>query len=321
MTDPRQELRDLTRHLVTTEPPEIYALRNGEVPGQPGTDGQFFTTWDFANSILRDYTMVLYKHVCLAADERLSVANVLTVMQIEDPIFTEFLGYCGFHVLASHTNRVREAPVTDRATLLAELSELAEYANRLAAWSHHYFPWNVGERYHYEPARYVTPPLPAGPDVMADRSHPSRRIPLRLTWEIERYGRREPLGEVGAELACDLNEALCADLIAALPFTVPQEHSVVSGGSMYAWAPLVSVAPTPVTERICDAPAGRLRFSQATGNKLVVQYGTTTEPLGVPVVGAVNAGDLGVLDKVGRTVWESTYHTKELIWLTVQLGR
>ena len=145
MNDPRQELRDLTRHLIATEPPEIHALRTGTVPQQPGTGGQYFTTWDFANSILRDYTMVLYKLVRLAADERLSAANVLTAMQTLDPAFTEFLGYCGFHVLASHTERVREAPVPDRATLLAQLSELTEYANRLAAWSHHYFPWNVGE--------------------------------------------------------------------------------------------------------------------------------------------------------------------------------
>jgi hypothetical protein len=315
MNDPRQELRALTRHLVANEPPEIYALRNGEVPGQPGTDGQYFTTWDFANSILRDYTMVLYKHVRLAADERLSVADVLTVMQTYDPTFTEFLGYCGFHVLASHTERVREGPATDRVTLLAQLSELAEYAHRLAGWSHHYFPWNVGEQYRYAVARPVGPPLPAGPDVMAARSNPAERVPLRLAWESESLS-----AEVGAELACDLNEALCADLIAALPFTVLQTNSVVTGESMYAWAPLVSVAPTPVTERICDAPAGRLRFSLNTGNKLVVQYGTATEPLSVPVVGAVDAGDLDALGKVGRAVWESTYHTKELIWLTVRLG-
>ena len=321
MNDPRQELRDLTRHLIATEPPEIKALRTGKVPGQPGTDGQYFSTWDFANSILRDYTMVLYGLVELAADERLPVANVLITMQKMDAKFTEFLGYCGFRVLATHTTRISEGPVTDRATLLAELSALTEYANRLTGWSHHYFPWSVGEQYRYGPGGHVAPPLPAGPDMMAARSHPSRRKPLRLTWEIDRYGRREPLGEVGAELACDLNVALCADLIAALPFTVPQTHSVVTGESMYAWAPFVSVAPTPVTEAICDAPPGRLRFSLNTGNKLVVQYGTTTEPLRVPVVGAVNAGDLGVLDKVGRTVWESTYRTKELIWLTVRVGR
>ena len=99
-----------------------------------------------------------------------------------------------------------------------------------------------------------------------------------------------------------------------------QDHAVVSGRSMYAWAPLVSVAPAPVTERICDAPAGRLRFSKATGMKLVVQYGPTTEPLTVPVLGTVGAGDLDILAKVGRAVWDSTYMTKEPIWLTVELA-
>lgn len=87
---------------------------------------------------------------------------------------------------------------------------------------------------------------------------------------------------------------------------------------MYAWAPLVSVAPTPVTERICDAPPGRLRFSQATGNKLIVQYGPTTETLRGPVLGKVADEHIDRLPKVGQAVWESTFRTKDLIWITAE---
>ena len=89
---------------------------------------------------------------------------------------------------------------------------------------------------------------------------------------------------------------------------------------MYAWTPLVSTAAIRVRERICDAPVGRLRFSQSTGQKLIVQYGPTTEDLAQPVLGEIAGADADKLPEVGRRVWSSTYETKELIWLTVTLA-
>jgi hypothetical protein len=107
------------------EPDEIRALRTGAVPRQPGSYGQWFTTWDLANGILRDYSMNLYQLVRMAADEQLSTSSVLTVMRTWDPIYSTYLGYSGFPVLERHAERVAQSTATDRATLVAELAELA----------------------------------------------------------------------------------------------------------------------------------------------------------------------------------------------------
>ncbi|MEU5697201.1 hypothetical protein [Actinosynnema sp. NPDC020468] len=302
------ELRELTDRFTSEEPAEIRRIRTGTVPGAPGSYDQYFTTWDFANGVVRDYSMNLYQLVRMAADESLPVESVRTVFKTLDPIYSTFLGYCGFPALAEYAGRVGR-PVADRRELLERLVTFTEYVNRLAAWSHHYFPWHVGEEYRY-PEGEIAPAREraAAPTTAGD----VRRVPVRLTWQ--------PLGiEVTAELACDLNEQLCVDFVKSLPFTVVQDHAVVSGESMYAWAPLVSVVPTPVVERICDAPVGRLRFSQATGNKLIVQYGPTSETLSSPVLGRVVDEHLDRLPAVGRAVWESTFRTKELIWLTAEL--
>lgn len=304
------ELRDITRKITSAEPAEIRQLRTGTVTDSPGSYDQYFTTWDFANGIVRDYSMNLYQLVRMATDERLPVDNLLNVFTTLDPIYSTFLGYSGFPTLAEYAARVGE-PVEDRRELVDRLSTFTEYVNRLTAWSHHYFPWHIGDRYRYD-ATAVTTPREHAPSPAAVLEEQSRRIPIRLTWQ--------PLGiDVIAELACDLNEQLCADVVKALPFTVLQDHAVVSGESMYAWAPLVSVAPTPVRERICDAPVGRLRFSQATGNKVIVQYGPTTETLSSPVLGKVIDGHLDRLPEVGKAAWESTFRSKEHIWLTVEL--
>src|SRR5262249_49168482 len=104
----------------------------------------------------------------------------------------------------------------------------------------------------------------------------------------------------------------------ALPFTCLQSHPMVSGESLFAWTPMATTAPTPFREEIRRAPVGRLRFSTRTGQKLIVQYGRTTEDILAPVLGSVLEEDRGMLPALGRAVWQSTYETKAPIWLTVE---
>ncbi|MCZ7472510.1 hypothetical protein O8B41_25225, partial [Agrobacterium rhizogenes] len=177
----------------------------------------------------------------------------------------------------------------------------------LAAWSFHYFPWSIGKHLTYE--------TPEG--SIAALADPSRRVQIRdgqkvrLTWE--------PLGiSVIAYLATKENPELCNDLIQALPFTVVQDHAVVSGESMYAWAPVVSTAKVNVKERQCDAPVGRIRYSQGTGNKVIVQYGEVTEDIATPVLGEILPEYADDIYKVGRAVLEATFLTKELFFLKME---
>lgn len=302
-TDIQDELNSLTRAITVDEPIEIAALRSGQLPNRPGTRGQYFTTWDFANGILRDYSMNLYQILRLATNDDLGVDSVVTVFRTLDPIYSEYLGYSGFTALVGYARAIRDCRITDRAELIALLTAFTGYVNRLTAWSHHYFPWHFGDHYQYPD--HVRQQVLSAPD----EAHEA--VSVRLRWE--------PLGiEVTGAIYRDLNPQLCAEFLAALPFTVLQDHAVVTGDSLYAWTPIVSVAPVPVTERICDAPVGRLRFSQATGNKLVIQYGGTTETLSVPVLGKVCSEDHDRLRRVGDAVWDSTFGSKDHIWLTVQ---
>jgi hypothetical protein len=121
-------------------------------------------------------------------------------------------------------------------------------------------------------------------------------------------------------LATTENPELCEDVIKALPFTIIQDHAVVSGQSIYAWTPIVSTAPVRVKERQCDAPIGRIRFSQGTGQKFIVQYGAVTEDIATPVLGEVLPEHAARLEEVGRRVWDSTFDSKEPIWLKVELA-
>jgi hypothetical protein len=75
-----------------------------------------------------------------------------------------------------------------------------------------------------------------------------------------------------------------------------------------------------VKERQCDAPIGRIRFSQGTGQKFIIQYGEVTEDIETPVLGEIPPEYRDQLADVGRAVLKSTFDNKEPIWLKVELA-
>jgi hypothetical protein len=217
------------------------------------------------------------------------------------------LHYSGFETAVRAAKRLEAAAADEvpRDLWIAAMTSYVRYVNRLDAWSHHYFPWYLGEQFTTDPTdEPITPPAATGGTLSCEGPR------IRLTWE--------PLGiTVHATLAANLNPELVEEVLAEVPFRVSQEHAVMAGESMFAWTPAVSLAPVRVRERVCDAPAGRLRFQQASGQKLVVAYGPTSETVNAPVLGVVDAGDVGLLPRVGAAVAESTFSTKDLIWLEV----
>ncbi len=134
---------------------------------------------------------------------------------------------------------------------------------------------------------------------------------VRLSWA-------EADVSVVAELADEQNPELCEEFWQSLPFTVSQEHPVVSGESIYAWTPLVSTAPVRYKIKIVDCPIGALRYSQSTGNKLSVQYGKGLETTVQPYLGQVVAEDCDKLPELGRIVWENLFWKKGIIHLHIE---
>lgn len=309
------EVKALTHRMMNEEPKEIADLRLGEMDIPAGSYGQYFGTWDIAHGMLRDYSMyTMYPLVVLAEDQDVEPRTMSKVVDALDQSYSNYLRYSGFPKMGKLALELRahlKANPT-KAEVITALRAFTEYTNKLQAWSFHYFPWGLGKYFKYPEARLQTAPPPVS-DLGATRAHIKTGQRIRISWE--------PLGiSVNATLASNENPELCADLVAALPFSAIQDHAVVTGESMYAWSPFVSTAPIHLRERICDAPIGRLRFSQSTGQKFIVQYGPTTEDLAQPVLGEIDAADAARLAEVGKAVWESTFESKALIWMKVELA-
>ena len=116
-----------------------------------------------------------------------------------------------------------------------------------------------------------------------------------------------------ATLADDQNPELCNELWNALPFDSIMNNAVVTDGSMYCWTPLLSFAPIRYKERIDLSPIGRLRYSQNTGNKVIVQYGACNEDIMGAVLGQIDEEDLSVLKQVGEEARTAIFMSKKEI--------
>jgi hypothetical protein len=310
-------MRAATSHAETARPSAVTDLFNGAVAGRPGAGGQYFTTFDTAAGMLRDYAgYTVFPALRMLAAKSWTPAVTWDVLAQMGTGQAAFLGYCGFTEIKDFNARLlADTPDSDyedyedykddAVLALEALSAYSGFVNRVNAWVHHEFPWSVSSGFAYPDDGWAPAPPPEPNDPL-----PVEGARIALTWE--------PLGvTVHATLAENLNPTLCGALLDALPFTVLQDHSAVSGDSVFAWTPLVTTMATPVKERVCDAPVGRLRFQQATGQKLVVAYGRTTETGPAPVLGQIDDADLAALPEVGRAVFDSTFHTKNPIWLTV----
>jgi hypothetical protein len=126
--------------------------------------------------------------------------------------------------------------------------------------------------------------------------------------------------DVTVDLESEKNPNLIDEIWNNLPMAGVQEHSMVTGKSMYTWVPMVSVAPVEYTMRIHETPPGTVSFSQKTGNKMIVRYGRTTEDLDTPIVGFVRREDLGKINEIGERAWQSTYRTKEILRVEFKRG-
>ncbi|MGI4814501.1 MAG: hypothetical protein ACRYG5_14745 [Janthinobacterium lividum] len=303
-----QALNDEAIRIIGVEPEELTILRNGRLENRAGSHGQYFTTFDFVNGMVRDLACyTLFPMLRMVRAEAVSTDAVRVMFAELSPCYTGFLGYAGFGKLAAWSAALTaEIGTASGEQIRAAVEALNRYVNRLEAWSHHYFPWNAGREMRY-----------AGDVVLPEASRhgiesaAAALTLIRLTWAS--------LGiSVRVSLAVDKNVQLCQEVLAALPFEVPQEHAMVSGSSIFAWTPLLSTAPTPHKEVIKDAPLGRVRYSQASGQKITLQYGATSEDLQAPVLGQVVVEDLHLLPALGKAVWESNFSNKNLIMMKAE---
>ena len=149
------------KRIQKVEPEELRRIRLGQV-GETGNYGQYFSAWDFANGMLRDYIMYTAFHWIKFVD-MLPHEGLVAVIDTQDEPYSGYLGFSGLKTLRAFALKLREAVrgTKDKDELRAMLRVFVMYGNRLCAWSYHYFPWHIGVFFgrqgegHEHPGRFL----------------------------------------------------------------------------------------------------------------------------------------------------------------------
>jgi hypothetical protein len=131
--------------LQSTEPDDIYRLRNGNVEG--GSYNQYFSVWHMAHSQLHSFAVSILTPALRLLDE-LPVDQFKTTFNIMVPS-TEYLGFLAFKRLHNHQLTIRRLinEANDKEEIRKALIVLMRYALRLCNWSFFHFPWYLGAFY------------------------------------------------------------------------------------------------------------------------------------------------------------------------------
>ncbi|MGO4706792.1 hypothetical protein AB4072_13570 [Microvirga sp. 2MCAF38] len=152
------------RRVQESEPEDLRNIRLGLVE-DTGSYGQYFTAWDYANGMVRDYIMYTIYPLLKLAD-KLSPEDLATSLDEFDVPYSSYLGYSGLVTLDKFAGMMRDAvrQSKDREEIKMILRAFLMYGNRLCAWSFHYFPWHIGLFYNRQiggqemPGRWIQRP-------------------------------------------------------------------------------------------------------------------------------------------------------------------
>lgn len=141
------DIKAATAAMETEEPKELRDIRLGDVGNEAGSYGQFWTSLDFSNGMIRDFSMyTMYPILKLAYDDSYDLEQLKKAYMVFHPPYTEYLGYSGMREMQGFCRRFRECfdEFENKEDFIRVYRSFLLYTNKLAAWSYHYFPWEIG---------------------------------------------------------------------------------------------------------------------------------------------------------------------------------
>jgi len=144
--DLRDRMLKETEKIWFEEPDELKELRLGVLKNKAGSYGQYFTTLDFANGMIRDFSMyTMYPILKLALNPRISLDQLKEIVMAFHPMYTDYLRYSGYITLDAFDREFIRIMDTfeSKEEFVDCYKAFLKYANKLGAWSYHYYPWEI----------------------------------------------------------------------------------------------------------------------------------------------------------------------------------
>ena len=142
-----KEIDEEIRAIETKEPEELRTIRHADVGNGAGSYDQKWAPIDFSNGMIRDFSMyTVYPILKLAYCEDYSLSQLKEMFEVFHPPYCEYLGYTGMRKMQEFSNRMHDCfdEFQNKNEFIALYRTFLIYTNKLAAWSYHYFTWDIG---------------------------------------------------------------------------------------------------------------------------------------------------------------------------------
>ena len=310
-----EEIRAKTDAIMSDEPEEIRAFRTGSLDNKAGSFGQYFGTWDIAAGMMRDYSMyTYYPLVQLVENESIALDQFISHSSTPSTILTATIfATAAFPEMGHLAFALRDG--CPRAALASEAVEAVRafcmYTNKLAAWSFHYFPWGLGKHFSYAQPRgagafdrrsvlAASASRTAGRSAYLGAARRDRGCPSR--------GEREPGALPGYRERASRSRS-CR--------TMPWSLANRCTRGRLSSPPLLSAFASASATRRRAVSASRSRPARSSSSNT----GRRPRICAQPVLGEIIPEHAAGWMRSAEGSWESTFETKELIWMTVEARR
>ncbi len=140
----------------TEEPEELYNIRHCCVGNEAGSYDQQWAPIDFSNGMIRDFSMyTMYPIYKLAFNDAYDLRHLREAFLVFHPPYCNYLGYTGLRQMQEFSNRFEDCfdEFETKDDFISVYQSFLIYTNKLAAWSYHYFTWDMGYSWNPEPVK------------------------------------------------------------------------------------------------------------------------------------------------------------------------
>ena len=140
-----------TKDMWLVEPDELKKIRLGVLENKAGSYGQYFSTIDHANGMVRDFANIMYQILKSFMNPKFTLENAKILVSNVHPSYIDYLRYSNYLTWSAFDKEFQSLLDTfeTKEDLIEFYKTYLKYINKLTAWAYHYFPWELGVLFPY----------------------------------------------------------------------------------------------------------------------------------------------------------------------------
>ncbi|MEA4848875.1 MAG: hypothetical protein VB106_16710 [Clostridiaceae bacterium] len=117
-----------------------------------GAGGQYFSSWDTAAGMLRDYSQSMYQYTQITRSGQLDAEQLKFLYKMQIPLYIGVMNNNGLDEherLAAEVSVLLQEPDTSLADIQTVTDALCMYTQSLESWMWFHFPWGLGAAFRF----------------------------------------------------------------------------------------------------------------------------------------------------------------------------